>query len=407
VSQNNYPQQFVRDLHLTFLRHEPDEKGWQWWTEQVGAQWQNKQAVMNDFANTLAYEETAKTPYRETFWLIGDHLGTPRLIAERTGKAEGIKRRDFLPFGEEIQSGTGGRTTAQGYGGQDNIRQKFTLYERDDETGLDYAQARYYASGMGRFVSVDPYTIVAEVQHEKDPDKANRMLEEYLSQPQKWNRYSYVQNNPLRYIDPSGEDEVLTGSEADQKKALARLRAELGEDRWKYVAVSQASIPNVDGDSNGRVTVLSISKSDLAAFSQIGDDLDNRIYSEAMGNILASSEHVEFRVSNTFVDKDGDSHKVTGGSTVPASVSKSGNIQIFVSKNALKEGNAAFRRQFQSGNIKTDDGKQLVLRSYQEVDAHEHGHAYDFLRGKNENNSIKLENAIKSRMGVRQRRIRE
>ncbi len=38
----------------------------------------------------------------------------------------------------------------------DTIRQKFTSYERDGETQLDYAQARYFSSQQGRFTSVDP-----------------------------------------------------------------------------------------------------------------------------------------------------------------------------------------------------------------------------------------------------------
>ncbi|MCV4567421.1 hypothetical protein OFB72_33210, partial [Escherichia coli] len=61
-----------------------------------------------------------------------------------------------LPFGGEIQSGTGGRTAAQGYGGQDSISQKFTGYQRDNETGLDFAEARYYKNQHGRFTAVDP-----------------------------------------------------------------------------------------------------------------------------------------------------------------------------------------------------------------------------------------------------------
>jgi hypothetical protein len=74
-------------------------------------------------------------------WLVADQLGTPRMVADLSGSLSGIKRHDYLPFGEELQAGTGGRTAAQGYT-NDNVRQQFTGYERDNETGLDYAQAR-------------------------------------------------------------------------------------------------------------------------------------------------------------------------------------------------------------------------------------------------------------------------
>ena len=119
-------------------------------------------------------------------WLVTDHLGTPRMVADLTGSLIGIKRHDYLPFGEEIGAGVGGRTQAQGYAG-DNVRQQFTGYERDDETRLDYAQARYYASAQGRFTSPDPLLSSGK-----------------LIVPQSWNRYSYVLNNPLMFIDPTG-----------------------------------------------------------------------------------------------------------------------------------------------------------------------------------------------------------
>jgi RHS repeat-associated protein len=69
----------------------------------------------------------------------------------------------------------------------DNIRQQFTQKERDIETGLDYFEARYYASTQGRFTSVDPENAGATLWH-----------------PQSWNGYTYSLNNPLRFIDPDG-----------------------------------------------------------------------------------------------------------------------------------------------------------------------------------------------------------
>lgn len=108
------------------------------------------------------------------------------MVADQTGSLTGVVRHDYLPSGEEIGAGVGGRTTMQGYVG-DNIRQKFTGYERDAETTLDYAQARYFASTQGRFTSPDPLL------------SSGKPL-----QPQSWNRYTYTINNPLKYVDPSG-----------------------------------------------------------------------------------------------------------------------------------------------------------------------------------------------------------
>jgi RHS repeat-associated protein len=119
--------------------------------------------------------------------LITDHLGTPRLLADLSGSLAGMTRHDYLPFGEEAGAGIGGRTTAQGYSSNDNIRQQWHTLERDDETGLDYAQARYYASAQGRFTGADPL-----------------MASGRTGAPQTWNRYTYGYNNPLRFTDPNG-----------------------------------------------------------------------------------------------------------------------------------------------------------------------------------------------------------
>ena len=120
-------------------------------------------------------------------WMVADQLGTPRMVADKTGSLAGMRRHDYLPFGEELYAGAGGRTQPQGYQSGDQVRQQFTGYERDNETGLDYAQARYYASAQGRFTSVDPLMASARPIN-----------------PQTWNRYSYTGNNPINLTDPSG-----------------------------------------------------------------------------------------------------------------------------------------------------------------------------------------------------------
>jgi RHS repeat-associated protein len=122
-------------------------------------------------------------------WLVGDQLGTPRMVFDKTGSLANVKRHDYLPFGEELNAGTGSRSTALGFTG-DAIRQKFTSKERDNESGLDYFEARYYGSAYGRFTSPDP-------------------LGGHTEDPQTLNAYTYVRNNPQRFTDPSGLDFYL------------------------------------------------------------------------------------------------------------------------------------------------------------------------------------------------------
>ncbi len=84
-----------------------------------------------------------------------------------------IARHDSLPFGEEIWSGTGLRSSSQGYGATDAIRQKYGLTERDDATGLDHTWWRKYENFSGRWTSPDPYR--------------GSM---YIANPQSFNRYN-------------------------------------------------------------------------------------------------------------------------------------------------------------------------------------------------------------------------
>jgi RHS repeat-associated protein len=65
--------------------------------------------------------------------------------------------------------------------------QKFTGKERDVETGLDYFLARYYSGAQGRFMRPD------------DP-----FVDQFPEDPQSWNLYAYTRNNPLRFVDPTG-----------------------------------------------------------------------------------------------------------------------------------------------------------------------------------------------------------
>ena len=180
-------------------------------------------------------------------WLVSDELGTPRMIADKTGSLAGIKRHDYLPFGEELFAGTGNRSTPGGYSG-DNVRQKFTSHERDNETGLDYFLARYYSSTQGRFTGVDPYDINLERQYKPDPKEAESLFREYLSNPQQWNRYTYALNNPLAYLDPTGETVELVGTEEERKKQLEALRAVVGRKAGAYLYENKIT------DKNGNTT---------------------------------------------------------------------------------------------------------------------------------------------------------
>ncbi|HZT68779.1 MAG TPA: RHS repeat-associated core domain-containing protein, partial [Terriglobia bacterium] len=106
-----------------------------------------------------------------------DHLGTER--ARFDTNYSSWSTSTSLPFGDALQWNTS-------YGiSQSAIN--FIGQRRDPESGLDDFGARYFGSSLGRFMTPDP---LLNSGHPWDP--------------QSWNRYSYVLNNPLRYTDPFG-----------------------------------------------------------------------------------------------------------------------------------------------------------------------------------------------------------
>jgi RHS repeat-associated protein len=109
-----------------------------------------------------------------TYFLYMDQVGTIRTITQSNGTM--CYDADYTPYGQEIP-----HTNSCGV----TYNYKFTGYERDTETGLDYAFARYYSSRLGRFLSVDP-------------------LAGDAGDAQSLNRYAYVENNPRNLFDPLG-----------------------------------------------------------------------------------------------------------------------------------------------------------------------------------------------------------
>ena len=107
-------------------------------------------------------------------------------MATGTGQ-QVLWREHYDPYGQKLN------------GVNDKIG--YTGHAFDAESGLTYAQARFYDAAVGRFLSVDPFGFTGD--------------------PFSFNRYAYVNNNPYAYTDPSGmltedaqplKQEVMLGS---------------------------------------------------------------------------------------------------------------------------------------------------------------------------------------------------
>lgn len=132
----------------------------------------SQKSYVGDFAQHIktASEERLEYVHR-------DHLGSVRAITDHAGNV--LTKLEYTPFGEVI-------------GDISDTTRGFTDHEHLADSGLIHMNGRVYDPVIGRFLSPDPIL--------QDP---------YNSQ--NYNRYSYVWNNPLSLVDPSGYQTVYFG----------------------------------------------------------------------------------------------------------------------------------------------------------------------------------------------------
>lgn len=105
----------------------------------------------------------------ELYYVHTDHLGTPQVMTDKN--QEVVWERSQTPFGETVED-TGTLEQPLRFPGQ----------YQDRETGFSYNYYRDYDPGLGRYVQSDPIGLGGGL-----------------------NTYGYVSQNPLKYIDPTGE----------------------------------------------------------------------------------------------------------------------------------------------------------------------------------------------------------
>jgi RHS repeat-associated protein len=120
------------------------------------------------FGQELAEDQ----PGMGTTFIQGDFVGSPSVMTDANGIV--IGRSKNLPFGERM-SAWGSKTV-----------RRYTNHEDDTDSNAIYMQAREYLPAYGKFAQVDP----AYDQTKDDPES--------------WNLYNYVTNNPVTHTDPDG-----------------------------------------------------------------------------------------------------------------------------------------------------------------------------------------------------------
>ncbi len=128
----------------------------------------------------VAAESTGGVKYIQQDW-----QGSVRAVTNSNGFV--VARTDHQAFGEDIGVGVGLRKVEQGFSADKATRQGYGLTENDNATGQQHTWFRKLETQAGRWSSPDPY-------------KGSMSL----GDPQSFNRFSYVRNDPINYVDPSG-----------------------------------------------------------------------------------------------------------------------------------------------------------------------------------------------------------
>ncbi len=134
-------------------------------------------SVIDSHFSILDYLKTVNNPENNLYFYHSDHLGNSSFITDADGIA--TQHLQYLPYGELFVEQ---RDAANYY-----TPYKFSAKEKDEETGYSYFGARYYMPELSIWSTVDPMA-------DKYPDM---------------NVYNYCGLNPIKYIDPDGNEKVI------------------------------------------------------------------------------------------------------------------------------------------------------------------------------------------------------
>jgi RHS repeat-associated protein len=224
------------------------------------------------------------------------------MVTDASGNV--VSLHDFLPFGEEIQSGTDTRSglyPSNPLAINDAINQKFTGKERDGETGNDHFGARYLSSTQMRWIIADWSAKPEGVPYSDAHD------------PQTLNLYGYLRNDPLSRRDPDGHQQQ-TGPQPDTVCT-------------EYGAFCRAFVPSPSAHGQAQKQARSVSSGTSTTVIHANGSMERR-----RGNIA-------FRDNNPGDLRPGPFSEAHGQIGVDVS-KKSGRFAVF--ENSL-DGEAALR----------------------------------------------------------------
>lgn len=161
-------------------------------------------------------------PARLIRYQLGNHLGSSSLELDQ--QAQIISYEEYTPFGNTSYQAVRAQTETP-------KRFRYTGKERDEESGLYYHGARYYAPWLVRWTSPDPLGLVDGL-----------------------NLYAYVSNSPVKFLDESGEKKKLPEHKGD----VGNFTEKELNDAIKTVYGELTAVPHAETDKEAKAIASTI-----------------------------------------------------------------------------------------------------------------------------------------------------
>ncbi|MFA6937493.1 MAG: RHS repeat-associated core domain-containing protein [Treponema sp.] len=208
-----------------------------------------------------------------TYWYHADHLGSAQLVTDWRG--EEYERIEYTPYGElwveKVRHGFEG------------VAYRFTGKEMDSETGLYYYGARYMDPKYSRWLSTDPALgdYIPQAPTDDEAKKHNQSLPGMggVFNTINCDLYHYAGNNPVKYVDPDGNEIDIEGSDTE-KKALLNMINSLSEQTYKI--------------DNNKLVKDGNNKNQYGSIQ----------YSNAVNNLIDTGT-TTIKIGNTYTDENG------------------------------------------------------------------------------------------------------
>ncbi|NIZ41033.1 RHS repeat-associated core domain-containing protein [Entomospira entomophila] len=154
-----------------------------------------KDRLLTKMGNEV-YHNASDNSYQRInqYYNHANHIGSVNVISDYQGKE--FKYVEYTPYGEEWFSETSNLNS--GAVGPDGLEYGFTDHLHDEETGLIYANARYLDPKTSRWMSSDP--AMGDYLSTSEDAPAGGVFT-----PLNLQTYHYAGNNPIKYVDPTGE----------------------------------------------------------------------------------------------------------------------------------------------------------------------------------------------------------